>query len=72
MIACDTNVLFPALEASHPSHGPARAWLESMVEVREFALCELVKGSVLDIGYSSLSFISHYDQIHFKLYAAAD
>lgn len=42
MIACDTNVLFPALEASHPSHGPVRAWLESMVEVREFALCELV------------------------------
>jgi predicted nucleic acid-binding protein len=42
MIACDTNVLFPALEASHPSHGLARAWLESMVEVREFALCELV------------------------------
>jgi len=42
MIACDTNVLFPALEASHPSHGPARAWLESMVEVRDFALCELV------------------------------
>ena len=42
MIACDTHVLFPALEASHPSHGPARAWLESMVEVGEFALCELV------------------------------
>jgi hypothetical protein len=31
-----------------------------------------VKGSVLDIGYSSLSFISRYDQIDFKLYAAAD
>ena len=42
MIACDTDVLFPALEASHPSHGPARAWLESMIEVRDFALCELV------------------------------
>jgi hypothetical protein len=31
-----------------------------------------VKGSVLDIGYSLLSFISRYDQIVFQLDAAAD
>ena len=42
MIACDTNILFPALEASHPDHGAARAWLESMVGNESFALCELV------------------------------
>ena len=41
-IACDTNILFPALEASHPDHGAARAWLESMVGNESFALCELV------------------------------
>jgi toxin-antitoxin system PIN domain toxin len=42
MIACDTNILFPALEASHPDHRKARAWLESMVGNESFALCELV------------------------------
>ena len=42
LIACDTNILFPALEASHPDHGAARAWLESMVGNESFALCELV------------------------------
>ena len=42
MIACDTNILFPALEAAHPDHGAARAWLESMVGNESFALCELV------------------------------
>jgi toxin-antitoxin system PIN domain toxin len=42
MIACDTNILFPALEASHPDHRAARAWLESMVGDESFALCELV------------------------------
>lgn len=42
MIACDTNILFPALEASHPDHGVARAWLESMVGNESFTLCELV------------------------------
>jgi len=42
MIACDTNILFPALEASHPDHGEARAWLESMVGNESFAVCELV------------------------------
>ena len=41
-IACDTNILFPALEASHPDHRAARAWLESMVGNESFALCELV------------------------------
>lgn len=42
MIACDTTILFPALESSHPDHGAARAWLESMVGNESFALCELV------------------------------
>jgi len=42
MSACDTNILFPALEASHPDHRKARAWLESMVGNESFALCELV------------------------------
>lgn len=42
MIACDTNILFPALEASHPNHAAARRWLESMVPDSTFALCELV------------------------------
>ena len=42
MIACDTYILFPALEASHPDHGAARVWLESMVGNESFALCELV------------------------------
>jgi uncharacterized protein len=42
MTACDTNILFPALEASHPNHATARAWLESKVSDGTFALCELV------------------------------
>ena len=42
MLVCDTNLLFPALEASHPSHSAARVWLESMIEDESFALCELV------------------------------
>jgi len=46
MIACDTNILFPALEASHPDHRKARAWLESMVGNESFALCELVLAEV--------------------------
>lgn len=42
MICCDTNILFPALEASHANHAPARVFLESQVENPDFALCELV------------------------------
>lgn len=42
MLSCDTNVLFPALEASHPHHARARSWLESQAGNRDFALCELV------------------------------
>jgi uncharacterized protein len=42
VITCDTNILFPALEASHANHAPARTFLESQVENTEFALCELV------------------------------
>lgn len=42
MLACDTNVLFPAIEASHPQHASARAWLESRIHDETFALCELV------------------------------
>lgn len=42
MLACDTNVLFPAIEASHPQHAAARAWLEARIDDESFALCELV------------------------------
>ncbi len=42
MTVCDTNILFPALEASHPNHAAARAWLESKIQDHAFALCELV------------------------------
>ena len=42
MLACDTNILFPAIEASHPQHAAARAWLESQINDETFALCELV------------------------------
>lgn len=42
MIACDTNILFPALEASHSRHAEAREYLESQATNPDFALCELV------------------------------
>ena len=42
MTACDTNILFPALEASHADHQAARAFLESKVGDQTFGLCELV------------------------------
>ena len=42
MTVCDTNILFPALEASHADHPSARAFLESKVGDPDFALCELV------------------------------
>jgi toxin-antitoxin system PIN domain toxin len=42
MTACDTNILFPALEASHADHQAARAFLDSKLGDRTFALCELV------------------------------
>lgn len=42
MTVCDTNILFPALEASHANHAAARAFLESKVTDQSFALCELV------------------------------
>jgi toxin-antitoxin system PIN domain toxin len=42
MTSCDTNILFPALEASHSRHTPARAFLEAQANNSEFALCELV------------------------------
>ncbi len=42
MLACDTNILFPALEASHPQHAVARAWLEARIDDDSFAVCELV------------------------------
>lgn len=42
MLACDTNILFPALEASHSRHGAARAWLESHIDDESFAVYELV------------------------------
>jgi toxin-antitoxin system PIN domain toxin len=40
LIAFDTNLLFPALEPSHPDHGRARAFLDSLDG--EVALSELV------------------------------
>ena len=40
MIAFDTNLLLPALEPSHPDHGRARAFLDSLEG--EVALSELV------------------------------
>jgi predicted nucleic acid-binding protein len=42
MLACDTNILFPAIEASHPQHAAARAWLESQINDETSARCELV------------------------------
>jgi len=42
MLACDTNILFPAIESSHARHVAARAWLESRIEDDAFVLCELV------------------------------
>src|SRR5688572_12561049 len=42
MISCDTNILFPAIEASHPDHAAAREYLESQVDNAEFSVCELV------------------------------
>ncbi|MFM7289974.1 MAG: TA system VapC family ribonuclease toxin [Planctomycetia bacterium] len=42
MMACDTNILFPAIEASHRDHAAARSWLESQADNERFALCELV------------------------------
>lgn len=32
MLACDTNILFPAIEASHPQHAASRAWLEARID----------------------------------------
>ncbi len=42
MISCDTNILFPAVEASHPDHASARVFLESQALNPDFAVCELV------------------------------
>ena len=41
-MTCDTNILFPALEASHRQHPAARRWLEAQVNNTDFGLCELV------------------------------
>lgn len=41
MISCDTNILFIALESSRPHHSHARAFLESLADNAEFALCDL-------------------------------
>ena len=30
MLAWNTNILFPAIEASHPQHAAARNWLEAL------------------------------------------
>jgi len=41
MIALDTNVLFPALEASHGNHAAARTFVDGL-PAGEVAICELV------------------------------
>lgn len=41
MIAFDTNILFPSLEPSHPSHQRAREFLQQIKD-KEAGLCELV------------------------------
>lgn len=41
MISFDTNVLFPALEPSHPHHSRARSFLQALPAGR-VAICELV------------------------------
>ena len=41
MIAFDTNILFPSLEPSHPSHERARDFLQQF-KGKEAGLCELV------------------------------
>jgi len=41
MLACDTNILFPAMESSHTDHAKARLWLRSQVVNTQFVLCEL-------------------------------
>jgi toxin-antitoxin system PIN domain toxin len=41
MIACDTNILFIALETSRPGHEIARQFLETHKDDAEFAICEL-------------------------------
>ena len=42
MISCDTNILYAALDNRSAWHSSAKAFLESMMEREDFALCELV------------------------------
>lgn len=42
MTSCDTNILFIAMESSRPGHAEARAFLNTLRDDPEFALCELV------------------------------
>lgn len=42
MISCDTNVLFPACDSASPLHEPARQFLHSHAEDKDFCLCEQV------------------------------
>lgn len=46
MISFDTNIIFPALEASAPTHQQARAFLGSYANDQKVALCELVLAEV--------------------------
>jgi toxin-antitoxin system PIN domain toxin len=41
VIACDTNILFIALEVTRPFHGKAREFLDGQRMNSGFALCEL-------------------------------
>ncbi len=42
MISCDTNILFPACDASSPDHQKARGFLGDHVNRTDFCLCEQV------------------------------
>lgn len=42
MTSCDTNILYAALNSSSALHDRARAFLQSMRDATDFAVCELV------------------------------
>ncbi|MDP6629380.1 MAG: PIN domain-containing protein [Kiritimatiellia bacterium] len=42
MTSCDTNILFPACDASSPQHASARAFLDGHRQSGDFCLCEQV------------------------------
>ncbi len=42
MTSCDTNILFPACDASSPKHAAARIFLQDCRQRQDFCLCEQV------------------------------